>query len=188
MLQTFSTPANLYAEQVADIAAGGTGNFGPTVTIAGVTWTWDVHYYVETAPGSPSNPFTSTAERTAWATANLSRLRSGVSTVWGPGAVEYRFVGPGPEDFSAITSADPYPVATGSLSSILSSVPAAGTVAAPNDVFGGRLQSDGAAWRGFIGCLTVAQADAFDATNVGVGSWYHLINTDGTTTPTYINQ
>lgn len=47
------------------------------------------------APGSPSSPFTTTDQRTAWATANLATLRSGVSTVWGPGdSTEYVWNGP----------------------------------------------------------------------------------------------
>ena len=45
--------------------------------------------------GSPASPFTTVDQRTTWATANLATLRSGVSTVWGPGAsTEYVWNGP----------------------------------------------------------------------------------------------
>lgn len=50
------------------------------------------------APGSPSAPFATTAERTAWATANLATLLPGRTTVWGPGDVAHRFVGPGADE------------------------------------------------------------------------------------------
>lgn len=53
---------------------------------------------LSTAPGSPSSPFASTAERTAWATANLSTLKPGVSTVWMLDSMgspaEHRYFGP----------------------------------------------------------------------------------------------
>lgn len=47
--------------------------------------------------GSPSAPFTTEAERTAWTTANLASLLPGRTTAWGPGNQEYRFVGPEPD-------------------------------------------------------------------------------------------
>lgn len=64
--------------------------------------------------GSLTSPFTTTAERTAWATANLATLRSGVSTVWGPGNREYLFVGPtgGPEGWMLAKQGVPNPQLT----------------------------------------------------------------------------
>ena len=53
-------------------------------------------------PGSPSTPFATIAERTAWAAANLSSLRSGASTVWGPGNVKYVWNGPLATDWAAL--------------------------------------------------------------------------------------
>ena len=52
--------------------------------------------------GSPSAPFATEAERTAWATANLATLRSGVSTAWGPGNVEYVWNGPLATDWQGV--------------------------------------------------------------------------------------
>lgn len=58
--------------------------------------------------GSPASPFTTVDQRTAWATANLSTLRSGVSTVWGPGdSTEWEFVGPEADKWRGIRG--PYP-------------------------------------------------------------------------------
>lgn len=52
--------------------------------------------------GSPSAPFTTEAERTAWATANLASLLPGRTTVWGPGNVEYVWNGPLATDWQGI--------------------------------------------------------------------------------------
>lgn len=52
--------------------------------------------------GSPSAPFTTEAERTAWATANLSSLLPGRTTAWGPGNVEYVWNGPMATDWQGI--------------------------------------------------------------------------------------
>jgi hypothetical protein len=48
----------------------------------------------DTNPGSPSAPFATAGERTAWATANLASLLPGRTTAWGPGNVEYMWNGP----------------------------------------------------------------------------------------------
>lgn len=70
MPQTFATPASLYEEQAAALANGESSYFGPTVIVAGVTWTWNGNYYYETAPGSPSNPFADISELEEHFTAN----------------------------------------------------------------------------------------------------------------------
>jgi hypothetical protein len=58
-------------------------------------------------PGSPSAPFTTVGERTAWATANLASLLPGRTTAWGPGNVEYLWNGPLATDWAAVNSANP---------------------------------------------------------------------------------
>lgn len=63
----------------------------------------EVIYATDEPNGTPSAPFATEAERTAWATANLASLRSGVSTVWGPGAsTEYVWNGPLATDWQGI--------------------------------------------------------------------------------------
>ena len=69
--------------------------------------------------GSPASPFTTVDQRTAWATANLATLRSGVSTVWGPGdSTEYAWNGPLATDWEGIrgpylgSDKNPYPGST----------------------------------------------------------------------------
>jgi hypothetical protein len=52
--------------------------------------------------GSPSAPFASVDERTAWAAANLASLLPGRTTVWGPGNVEYVWNGPLATDWQGI--------------------------------------------------------------------------------------
>jgi hypothetical protein len=56
----------------------------------------------DTNPGSPSAPFATAGERTAWATANLASLLPGRTTVWGPGNVEYLWNGPLATDWQGI--------------------------------------------------------------------------------------
>ena len=76
-----------------------TSYVAPIIQVGDEVYSWSGSQYappgVSAAPGSPSAPFASEAQRTAWATANLATLLPGRSTVWGPGNVEYRFVGPG---------------------------------------------------------------------------------------------
>lgn len=65
--------------------------------------------------GSPSAPFTTEAERTAWATANLASLLPGRTTVWGPGAVESVWNGSLATDWQSIrgpylgSASNPFP-------------------------------------------------------------------------------
>lgn len=79
-LANLATGATYHDTSSTQYTYGGTG--------AGWVCTSDI------GPGSPSTPFTTIAERTAWATQNLAALRSGASTVWGPGNVEYVWNGP----------------------------------------------------------------------------------------------
>lgn len=113
------------------------------------------------APGSPSSPFTSEAQRTAWATANLATLRSGVSTVWGPGNVEYVWNGPLATDWAICRSGESFVL--GTLVQILQLTPDANTVGIVSDVAGCVLQYNGSKWVGFIGYLTTEQSAAVDA-------------------------
>lgn len=88
--QTFDADAGKVYLQLIDITPACT--FSATLA--------DLGPIQDTNPGSPSNPFASTAERDAWAAANLGTLLPGRSTAWAmPGPVEYRFVGPGAGDW-----------------------------------------------------------------------------------------
>lgn len=78
----------------------------------------EVIYTTDEPNGSPSNPFTTVDQRTAWATANLSTLRPGVSTVWGPGAVEYVWNGPLATDWRILVD-PPSPPRSGSVIHLL---------------------------------------------------------------------
>lgn len=81
--------------------------FGLSIEVTGIT-NGEVLYTTDEPNGSPSAPFTTTAERTAWAAANLATLRSGVSRVWGPGdSTEYVWNGPLATDWQGIRG--PYP-------------------------------------------------------------------------------
>ena len=86
--------------------------FGLSIEVTGIT-NGEVLYTTDEPNGSPSAPFTTTAERTAWAAANLATLRSGVSRVWGPGdSTEYVWNGPLATDWAGIRG--PYPGSPGS--------------------------------------------------------------------------
>lgn len=112
-------------------------------------------------PGSPFAPFATVEERTAWATANLASLRSGVTTVWGPGAVEYVWNGPLATDWVICRSGESFVL--GTLVQILQLTPDANTVGIVSDVAGCVLQYNGAKWVGFIGILTAQQSEAINA-------------------------
>ena len=88
-----------------------TSYVAPIIQVGDEVYSWSGSQYappgVSAAPGSPSAPFASEAQRTAWATANLATLLPGRSTVWGPGAVEYVWNGPLATDWEGIRG--PYP-------------------------------------------------------------------------------
>ena len=98
---SFVNWAELYATQPS-LAADGLSS-GDTCTVAGVPLTWTLEAGVywwhsdesgDPSPGSPAAPFTSEAQRTAWATENLASLLPGRTTAWGPGNVESVWNGP----------------------------------------------------------------------------------------------
>lgn len=165
----YNTPADLYAAQQEAITSGGSGNFGPTVTVGGATWSWDGSIYRVPAPGSPSNPFTSLTDPDpskglyAYATANLATLRSGVTTAWaGTPAAEYVWVGPGAGNWRVVADdLQRYVVTEASESAIraqVASAQAAGSgvvVIPPGRIpltaplpMGGGIGYDGAPWGG----------------------------------------
>lgn len=85
--QTFNADAGKVYLQLIDIKPA--CKFSATLTELGPIQ--------DANPGSPSAPFTSTAERDTWAAANLATLLPGRTTAWtivGGAAVEYRFTGP----------------------------------------------------------------------------------------------
>lgn len=85
--QTFNAEAGQVYLQLVDITPA--CKFSATLTELGPIQ--------DTNPGSSASPFTSTAERTAWATANLATLLPGRTTAWvivGGVAVEYVWNGP----------------------------------------------------------------------------------------------
>ena len=101
----FGTTAEILAHvPTVRMAEGFSTNGGGQGTWVAGNGTW---VGFTNAPGSPSSPFASEAQRTAWATANLATLRSGVSMVWGPGNVEYVWNGPLATDWEGIRG--PYP-------------------------------------------------------------------------------
>ena len=89
-----------------------TSYVAPIIQVGDEVYSWSGSQYappgVSAAPGSPSAPFTTVDQRTAWATANLATLRSGVSTVWGPGdSTEWVWNGPLATDWEGIRG--PFP-------------------------------------------------------------------------------
>lgn len=87
----YNTPADLYAAQQEAITSGGSGNFGPTVTVGGATWSWDGSIYRAPSPGSPSAPFaTPEALAAAYPVAGAVPLQT---SMWVSPGVEYRYQG-----------------------------------------------------------------------------------------------
>lgn len=91
-----------------------TSYVAPIIQVGDEVYSWSGSQYappgVSAAPGSPSSPFTTTDQRTAWATANLSTLLPGRTTVWqtvADVAVEYVWNGPLATDWEGIRG--PYP-------------------------------------------------------------------------------
>jgi hypothetical protein len=92
--------------------------------------------------GSPSAPFASVDERTAWAAANLASLLPGRTTAWGPGDAEYVWNGPLATDWQGIRGpylgslTNPFPT----LEALAAAYPVAGVVPLQTPMWAGGVE------------------------------------------------